>query len=298
MQTTFAYLSQKQILQLAELVQKIVKAVNPEKIICYGHRSTVYQDWSCFFDGTGQIDSIKSTYDFLIITNDNAKYTSPEVIQMIEQQAEKLDCDVTCVVHKIAPVNEALAKGSRFFSTLYHSGILVYDSNGLPLTVPPALPSAAALKDKIQDTWINAFTIAQRFFKSATNCLQDNWPEQTLFNLHQAVQHTCMALLRVFTGYRSNTHNLSVLMALIENFTFNLVVIFPGITKEETDLFNLLNKAYSDARYNESYKVPIEKAQLLTNRVQVLLNVAEQLYNIKIVSVENNQPITFPLVVE
>jgi HEPN domain-containing protein len=116
--------------------------------------------------------------------------------------------------------------------------------------------------------------------------------------LHQAAQHTCMAVLRVFTGYRSTTHNLSRLLALIENITFNLTIIFPCFTKDETDLFNLLNKAYSNARYNDNFKVPIEKAQTLTDRVKELLTIAEQLYQIKITALENNQTITFPLVIE
>lgn len=295
MRTSFAYLPKKQVMELAQLLRKIVQAIYPEMIICYGHRSNISQDWSCFIYESRGVESIKSTYDLLIITREGEKYTDHEVIQMVEQQAEKLDCHATCIVHKLASVNESLKKGSRFFTTLYHHGILVYTKNDLPLAVPPDMPATTILKDKVKETWITTFTIAQLFFQSATNCLQNEWPEQTLFNLHQAVQHTCMAILRVFTGYRSTTHNLSVLLSLIENFDFHLTIIFPCITKEETDLFVLLNKAYSNARYNENFKVSIEKAQILTDRVKELLKVAEQLYKIKITALENNQPITFPL---
>ena len=298
MLTTFDYLPQKQVSELAQLVQKIVQAVNPEKIICYGYHCTVYQDWSSFFNNSGYAESMNPTYYFLIVTQETEKHADHEIIQMIEQQVEQLDCTVTCVIHKLGSVNESLAKGSRFFSTLYHRGILVYNGSCLPLTVPPEMPAVTVLKSKIQENWVNTFTIAQRFFQSAIHCLQNEWPEQTLFNLHQAAQHTCMGILRVFTGYRSTTHNLSRLLALIENITFNLTIIFPCLTKDETDLFNLLNKAYSNARYNENFKVPIDKAQTLTDRVKELLTIAERLYQIKITALENNQPITFPLTIE
>lgn len=114
MLTTFDYLPQKQVSELAQLVQKIVQAVNPEKVICYGYHFTVYHDWSSFFNKSGYVESIKSTYYFLIITQDEEKHADHELIQMIEQQAEQLECDVTCIVHKLVSVNESLAKGSRF----------------------------------------------------------------------------------------------------------------------------------------------------------------------------------------
>jgi len=104
-----------------------------------------------------------------------------------------------------------------------------------------------------------------------------------------------MALLRVYTGYRSTTHNLFRLLALIENFSYVPSTIFPCSTEEETALFNLLNKAYSDARYKEDYSIPTEIANLLKKRVHQLLLVAEKLYNKKMMAIQNTRTTTFPL---
>jgi HEPN domain-containing protein len=104
-----------------------------------------------------------------------------------------------------------------------------------------------------------------------------------------------MALLRVYTGYRSTTHNLFRLLALIENFSFVPSTIFPCITEEETELFNLLNKAYSDARYKETYTVPTETAIVLKNRVQQFLLVTQKLYDKKILDLQSNRATTFPI---
>jgi hypothetical protein len=171
MLTTFDYLPEKQVSELVQLVQKIVQAVSPEKVICFGHRCTVYQDWSSFFNKNGYVESINPTYYFLIITAETEKHADHEVIQMIEQQAEQLDCNVTCVIHKLGSVNESLAKGSRFFSTLYHRGILVYNGSGLPLTVPPEMPAVTVLKSKIQENWVIHLLLLNAFFQSATHCL-------------------------------------------------------------------------------------------------------------------------------
>ena len=104
-----------------------------------------------------------------------------------------------------------------------------------------------------------------------------------------------MALLRVYTGYRSTTHNLFRLLALIENFSFVPSSVFPCITAEEIALLNQLNKAYSDARYKENYTVPTETAILLKKRVQELLLLAKKLYDKKITALQNNRITTFPL---
>jgi HEPN domain-containing protein len=296
MRNTIPHLSKQQLIKLAELIQTIVQSMQPEKIICYGSRTTTMQDWSCFWEEDGYKGSIfPTTYDLLVITSAGEKRADHEIIQLIEQQGEPLSCNVTCVVQKITSFNEALEKGYRFATTVYRKGVLAYNGGGQLLATLPQESDNTVVRSKIEAHWIRGFTIAQRFFKSATNCLQDGWPEQAAFNLHQSVQHTCMTLLRVFTGFRSTTHNLSRLLALIENFTFEPATVFPCITKEEKELFTLLNRAYSDARYNEQYTIPVEKVVILVERVKELLAIAEQLYHQKLHGLEKEEHITFPV---
>jgi HEPN domain-containing protein len=209
--------------------------------------------------------------------------------------ATSLDCEVTAVIQPLDAVNELIAKNSRFLTTLYHKAVLVFNAGNNALITPPAAPSHEEIKTKIETSWNKCFRTAERFYKTACFCLDNGWNEKALFDLHQATQHTCMALLRVYTGYRSTTHNLSRLLALIENFSFVPSIIFPCSTDEETALFNLLNKAYSDARYKEEYIVPTETAILLKKRVQQLLLVAEKLYDKKMMAIQNSRTTTFPL---
>jgi HEPN domain-containing protein len=298
MLNNISHLSKPQLIKLAALIQKIVQAIRPEKIICYGTRTTIMQDWTCFWEGEGYNEHIfPTTYDFLIITSADEKRADHEIIQIIEQQAEPLASNVTCAIQKIASINEALENGSRFATTVYHKGVLLYNGGIIQLAAPAQESDAVTVKNKITANWNQCFTIAQRFFKAATDCLQDGWNEQAIFNLHQSAQHTCMALLRAVTGYRSTTHNLSRLLAMIENFSFELATVFPCITKEEKDLFNLLNKSYSEARYNEQYKVPAEKATVLVERVREFLTIAERLYQQKLQSLQKQESISFPLTI-
>ncbi|SFE67665.1 HEPN domain-containing protein [Chitinophaga sp. CF118] len=295
MLTTFQYLPQGQLPQLIQLVQKIVRAIRPNKVICYGNRITTMQGWNSFLEEDTCKTVIHPTYDFLILTNDGEKRADHETVQIAEQQATPLGCEVTVIVQQLGAANKALENGSRFISTVYRKGVLVYDGDGLPLTIPPEEPDIAILRNRIETNWNKCFGIAQCFFKTATYCFDNGWYEQATFDLHQSAQHTCMAMLKAFSGYRSNTHNLSRLLALITTFSYQPIAIFPCLTEEETDLFNTLNRAYSEARYNEKYTVSAETVQILMERVANLLTLAQRLYEEKLLSLKNSQPILFPL---
>jgi len=295
MLTTFDNLSTNLLNQLAQLIQNIATAIHPEKILCYGYRTSIYQDWSCFKEDTGCQETTKATFDLLVVTGNNNNQADHEILQKIDLLANSLDCEVTAVVQPLDAVNELIAKNSRFLITLYHKAILVFNAANNALITPPAAPSHEEIKTKIETTWNKCFRTAERFYKTACFCLDNGWNEKALFDLHQATQHTCMALLRVYTGYRSTTHNISRLLALIENFSFVPSTIFPCSTEEETALFYLLNKAYSDARYKENYSIPTEIANLLKKRVHQLLLVSEKLYNKKMMAIQNSRTTTFPL---
>jgi HEPN domain-containing protein len=153
------------------------------------------------------------------------------------------------------------------------------------------------LKKFVEDSWNRRFGLSGRFLKTANYCFENGWNEQTIFDLHQSVEHACVAIIRAYTGFRPTTHNLSRLLDLICNFSQELVTLFPRQTKEETDLFNTLNRAYSEARYNEKYTVSTEATKILLGRVTKLLDLAEKFYDRKRLSLESSQPICFPLTI-
>ncbi|BAV05082.1 HEPN domain-containing protein [Filimonas lacunae] len=290
------HLSKEQILQLSTLIQKIVKLIQPELILCLGYRTTIMQDWSCFWEEVGYLDTeFPTTYDLLILISESEKRPEYELVQLIEQQATALACDITCMVQQFTTFQEGVEKGYRFDTAVYRKAASVYSSGRLLSPVLPLELTIQEIKNKIEAHWGQCSTTAKRFLKAATDCQRDNWPEQAVFNLHQSAQHSCMAMLRVLTGYRSTSHNLSRLLALIENCSYQPSTIFPCFTKEEKELFNLLNRAYSEARYKEDYTIPAEKVAILMGRVKELLNTAEQLYLQKVQELDKQLALTFPI---
>jgi HEPN domain-containing protein len=295
MLTTIEYLSKPQQERLTALIQQIVRAVQPEKVICFGIRVSQYQEWGCFLDNGGYKDNVYPSFDLLLISPTEEKRAEHEISQIAEQKCQS-PLAISCITHKIHAVNDALTFGNPFFCSLYHKGILLYDAGSVPLS-DPGNPEEAALKKYIAEAyWSRWYGLAQQFLKGAADSLPYGRPALTVFMLHQAVEHTCIALIRVFTGYRPNTHNLFRLLTIIENFSAMLMCVFPCITKEEKELFKILQKAYSDSRYKDVYDISADKVAVLTERVKELQAIAESLYMERIASYSESQQPHLPLV--
>jgi len=277
MRPTIEFLPESQQALLEEIIRKIAAAVHPEKIICYGIRSSRLQEWGCFLDKEGPGENTRLCFDLLIIADAARGQSEQDISQVAEQRAEPM-AEVCCITHKIHAVNSALTEGNPFFCALYYKGIFLYDA-GRTALVGPAQPDSLFLKRHIVETyWSRWYGLALNFYKGANESLVSGRADITVFMLHQATEHTCGALIRVFTGYRPNTHNLTRLLTITESFTNKLTAVFPCNTKEEEELYAILQHGYSDARYKDVYEVPAATLAILMGRVQKLQDIAATLY--------------------
>ncbi len=285
MHTSFNHLPPSQEQALKQAVCAIATAVAPEKIICYGTRTRLRHTWSVI---DPVLNSMMSTdYDILIITKPGMKRREHEILDIVAKHSTQ-ETRIVAIAHSLCAVNEALEQGRSFFVNIYKNGILVYDSSGIPLVTPSVCDNAEHLAD-IQAQWNRHFDLAEKFFEGASYYITSGSAALAVFMLHQATEHSCIALVKACLGYRPTTHNLNRLLALTENFSEYPSDIFPQVSQEEIDFFNTLARAYSDVRYSTNYKVSIEKAGVLRQRVKDLQEIAEKLYKKKILKVAVDQ---------
>jgi HEPN domain-containing protein len=88
------------------------------------------------------------------------------------------------------------------------------------------------------------------------------------FMLHQSAEQALRTLLTTGTGYQANTHNLNRLIRYASLVSHQLPDIFPQKNDREKRLFNLLQRAYVDARYKEDYKINSDDLLYLTEKVR------------------------------
>lgn len=257
---------------LNSMIAQIAKATKAEKIICYGARTSHDVVWSSFLDATDEAQSMQC--DLVILTQEREKAKRDELCESVATYNTPA-LKFTVLVHGIEAVNDALKKGSHFFSSLIGRGVVLFDSQTVSLNIPTP---TAQIASEVEAYWKKRYDVACNFYRSATYALLQGWNSQAVFLLHQAVEHTCIALIKVYMGYRITTHKLSRLLSMVENFSLYSITVFPRITQDEIRLFNVLEKAYSDSRYDEKYTISAETANALKMEVGEFLQIAELLF--------------------
>jgi HEPN domain-containing protein len=254
------------------MVAQIAKATRAEMIICYGARTSHDVVWSSFLDATDEAQSMQC--DLVILTQERDKTKRDELCESaIKHNTAALKFNV--LVHGVEAINDELKKGSHFFSSLIERGVVLFDSKTVSLNSPTPIAQVAS---EVEAYWKKRYDVASNFYRSAAHALSQGWNSQAVFLLHQAVEHACVALIKIYMGYKITTHKLSRLLSMIENFSLYSIAIFPRITQDEIRLFNVLEKAYSDSRYDDKYTVSTETANALKLEVEEVLQIAQALF--------------------
>ena len=99
----------------------------------------------------------------------------------------------------------------------------------------------------------------------------------TAFMLHQATESFLKTIPLVYILYGYKEHDLQFLIEKCKPYTLELAKVFPCDTDEEKRLFDLLRRAYLEARYNKKNFI-VTKADIdaLVPKIELLRNIVEK----------------------
>lgn len=227
----------------------------------------------------------KSDYDLLIVTTKNTTADNDTFIASVSGRLDELNLPTppNPIFHGIEFVNEQLRDGSFFFTEIKTDGILLFTSNRYQLDKEqkksPAEMQAKGQKDF--DAW---FESANSFVRQYDHAINDKDWKMAAFLLHQATERYYGTIQLVFTGYKPKTHDIAVLGRLAKALDIEFGKVFTQATVEERRRFTLLRKAYVEARYNMDYNISKADLDYLSERVQLLKTLTEQICKRKIES--------------
>jgi predicted nucleotidyltransferase/HEPN domain-containing protein len=272
--------------ELQAVVRLITGLIDAEFIILFGSyaRGDWVEDVHVGDDGTTY--EYKSDYDLLIVVEDLPKYEYKGYREKIRSKAKRqLGCTtrLSIIMHSVAEVKDALKDGRYFFADIAKEGILLHSSKRFRLPAAKKL-NAKQRKTKAQTNFKNWFAIAKEFFKYYEIACKNADYKIAAFNLHQATERFYHTTLLVFTDYKPKVHDLVDLGVRVDRLSGKFKPIFPKATPEEKRLFDLLNRAYVDARYNMAYKITEEELKTLAKRVLKLQKITEEVCKAKIES--------------
>jgi HEPN domain-containing protein len=95
------------------------------------------------------------------------------------------------------------------------------------------------------------------------------------FNLHQATETAYACFLLVRTLYFPRSHNIKFLRSLAEDSEPQLIEAWPRASRIDRRRFELLKRAYVEARYSASYDISHDDLEALSTSVRALRSIVE-----------------------
>lgn len=188
---------------------------------------------------------------------------------------------ITIICHGKESIIEAMQNNSRFFISVLNHGKLLYSRDGILDVDPIPLFNPVNGASKALRHYDHRMPLADGFLMCASECLEKGQYGICAFMLHQAVEQTCICLIRVHIAYRSEFHNLYRLLRLCLCFSDQPYEMFLS-TPEDEKLFDVMAKSYSSARYRDSFSVSKQDADGLYNRTLSFLALARVMCREKI----------------
>jgi predicted nucleotidyltransferase/HEPN domain-containing protein len=224
----------------------------------------------------------RSDYDLLIVVNTKSFAEEHELWEALEERllqeqiSHRIETPVIPIVHCLADVNDQLSRGRPFFTDIAKDGIVLYEEPGHPLAQPKALTpeEARAEAQRYFDKW---FTLALHAAKLAKNSLDDDVYEDAAFMLHQATERLYHCVLLTLTLHSPKSHRIKVLRSQAESADARLVAAWPRDTRFARRCFELLSRAYVEARYSSKYTISGEELQWLVTHVKDLQQLVEEI---------------------
>ncbi len=263
--------------ELKGVVDIILARHDVEMIILFG--SYARGDWvEDQYEEDGITYEYRSDYDILIVT---AEKDSERNIEHDNALREALEPDaqgtrVNFIVHTIHHVNQMLAERRFFFLDILKEGYLLHDSKQFMLARPPKELEPELMLRISEEYFKEWMESADDFFEASEDTFKKGKVKLAAFLLHQAAERYITCLLLVETGYRPKEHDMERLLKQAAGFDQEFNTVFPRHNKSERHLFDLLRRAYVDARYNKSYTITEHELNTLSNRVQELKAISDR----------------------
>ena len=187
---------------------------------------------------------------------------------------------VNIIVHSLQEVNQALSRGEYFWVDIARDGIALYDLPCHALAMPkPLTPADAyAMAQGYFDKWSHSIDVwIARAQMSAERAVDLEWAKAAAFDLHQSAERAYACFLLVHTLYFPRSHNIKFLRSIAEDKEPRLIEAWQRESKIDRRRFELLKRAYVEARYSPSYAITADDLDALAASIARLRGTVETL---------------------
>lgn len=187
---------------------------------------------------------------------------------------------VNLIVHDLAEVNQALGRGEYFWTDIVRDGVALYEVPGHLFAAPKPMTAADSLEAAARHFAMRTADLELRLETARNQVMQSEQGPHVrkwaAFLLHQAVETAYACVLLVHTFYFPRSHNIKFLRSLAEDVDKRLIAAWPRETRVDRRRFELLKRAYVEARYSDQYDASPEDLAALTEAAIRLRDLVDQ----------------------
>ena len=241
-------------IELNEIIAKVVEEIGVERI--YLNRGT---------------DRHTFTYRLTIITRLEQKDFSEQIRPVINSILKQYP-DYTYRVFASSYAFSELSQGNLYFLNNCHKNDLVYETGNDNLPGNYLDSETKALYEKIKQNFkrdmsrLKSFKKGVHFFRT-----QKNLP-QSAFMMHQAFEQGYRIIERFICGSTKICHSIKNHQAYVLKSLGKLEGIFHIESDTDSKLLDLLEDAYSSARYSNSYDISNQEIEQLSQKLRLFIN--------------------------
>ena len=264
--------------QLTALILEQVKQV--EMIVLFGsYTKNKYVDYDQRIE-FGTPTYYMSDYDIVILTRKPigaVEYSLYEKIKdrFFENKNRPFHTHPQFINYGIEDFNYALTKAHYFETEIKRDGVVLFDSGAYKLARRRKL-DYTEIRDRAQKYFDDKFGKANNFLEDTLFNFKKNEYVHSSFHLHQSAENLLRVIPMVFILYGHKSHDFSELMNAAKKHTTEIFSAFPRDTEEEKRLFDLLQRAYIESRYNPDFEIVKADIDALLPKVEQLRDIVER----------------------
>ncbi len=264
--------------QLTALICEQIKQV--EMIILFGsYAKNKYVDYDQRIE-FGTPTYYMSDYDIVILTRKPIGAIESSLYEKIkdrffENKNRPFHTHPQFVNYGIDEFNYALSKAHYFETEIKRDGVILYDSGAYKLARRRKL-DYTEIKERAQKYFDDKLGKANNFLEDTLFNFKKNEFVHSSFHLHQSAENLLRVIPMTFILYGHKSHDLSELMNAAKKHTTEIFEVFPCDTPEEKRLFDLLQRAYIESRYNPDFEVTKDDIDALIPKVEQLRDIVEK----------------------
>ena len=260
---------------MEEFAEAVARATTPSrrngkilKIILFG--SYAREDWV-----DEPENGYQSDFDLLVVVDhedltDIAHYWYVAEDRILRDA--EINRPVNIIVHSLGEVNRSLKRGEYFWVDIARDGVVLYELPCHPLGTPMPLTQADAyqMAQAYFDEWLDKVDTA---LMGAEFYIDKGKFKDAAFTLHQATERAYICFLLVRTLYFPRSHNIKFLRSLAEDSEPRLIEAWPREHRIDRRRFELLKRAYVEARYSTAYDISADELNAILSSVRRLRDI-------------------------